>query len=86
MLKFFFKDFFTQKGARSKHLPDLSNAVELPLDCLQAAGIIYDDNLVCSLDGSRRIPAKENYLEITIYKFTEDTHLDSLELDLHNSD
>ena len=37
------------------NVPDLSNLVELPQDCLTKAGIITDDRIIESLDGTRRV-------------------------------
>lgn len=60
--------YFTKKGLRSEKLGDLSNLICLPEDCLQRAGIIANDNLICSLDGSKREPidSTEYYLEIIL--------------------
>lgn len=45
---------------------DLTNLIQLPEDCLQSAGIIENDALICSLDLSRRIVGPETKLEIFI--------------------
>lgn len=66
---FYFKDYYTKKGLRSKKLPDQSNLYQGPEDALQAAGIIKDDGQIMSHDGSRRLPGDSNILEITIYPF-----------------
>lgn len=47
---------------------DLSNLLEFPQDCLQQAGIIANDSLIESLDGSRKFvdplhPRTEIYIE-----------------------
>ena len=68
---FTFKDYYTKKGERRKTIPDLSNLYELPQDALQKSGIINNDTQICSHDGSRRKPGKENTLEITIKRFQE---------------
>lgn len=63
--------FFTKKGVRSQKLGDLDNLCALPLDCLQKSGILESDNLVCSLDGCRRLPMTESneyYLKIELSK------------------
>lgn len=54
---------------RSRKLPDLSNLYELPQDCLQAAGIILDDNLIESHDLSRRLVGENNRLEVFILRY-----------------
>lgn len=68
--KFYFPKevYFTKKGLRSRKLPDLSNLYELPQDCMIKAGIILDDTLICSHDGSRRLvsPDENYYLEIIV--------------------
>jgi len=49
---------------------DLCNLIQCPADLLQQAGIILNDYLIISLDGSRIMPPdKDNpRTEITIYK------------------
>jgi len=37
------------------NVPDLSNLLELPQDAMQAAGVIADDRLIESLDGTIRV-------------------------------
>jgi Holliday junction resolvase RusA-like endonuclease len=72
---FFFPapDFAVKKGDRkgklSNRLPDLSNLYELPQDCLQKASVISNDNLICSHDLSRRLPAKECALEVFLFDY-----------------
>lgn len=69
-MTFFFheKKFFTKKGARNKKLPDISNLYQLVEDCLQKAGVLFDDNLIDNHDGSRRLPHPDrNYLEIELF-------------------
>lgn len=68
-MKFYFKDFFTKKGTMNLKLGDLDNLCCLPLDALQAAGVIENDSLVMSLDGTRKLPSDRNRLSITIYEF-----------------
>ena len=60
--------YFTKKGHRNKNLPDLSNLIETPQDALQEARILFDDNLICSLDGSSRQPIDDNnyWLEVEL--------------------
>lgn len=48
-------------------MPDLSNLIELPADCLQSAGIIENDTDIVSFNGTGRFPGKQNELEIEIY-------------------
>lgn len=86
MFIFGFKDFYTKKGIRRQTIPDLSNLYELPQDILQKALIIEDDNIICNHDGSDRIPADENFLEITLFKISKSNRYSSLELDLHKPD
>ena len=52
---------------------DLCNLIQCPADLLQQAGIILNDYLISSLDGSRIMPPdKDNpRTEITIYKLGE---------------
>lgn len=74
---FFFKNYWTKPRSkkeiprRSEKLGDLSNLYQLPEDCLTKSLIIRDDCLICSHDGSRRLPGQENGLEIVIYAFEE---------------
>jgi len=69
--RFFFKDFYTKQGVRKLTLPDLSNLIQLPEDCLQEAEIIGNDTQIISLDGSRRLPGEANVLEISIWLVPE---------------
>jgi Holliday junction resolvase RusA-like endonuclease len=73
VFKFFFNDYYTKKSERRLNLPDLSNLLELPADCLQKVGIIENDTIICSWDGSRRYPSQDekNYLEISLYVYDE---------------
>jgi Holliday junction resolvase RusA-like endonuclease len=71
---FYFSEFYIKDGSRrSKRVNDLSNLLELPMDCLQTAGIIEDDSQVCSFDLSRRFPSNDgtNFCEIFILKHKE---------------
>lgn len=72
-LIFAFKDFYTSKMMRNKRLPDLDNLFCLPLDALTNIGVLIDDQNVCSLDGSRRVPGDKNTLEIIIMDFKNET-------------
>jgi len=47
--------FYVACREDSKNSPDLSNLYEMPQDLMTKAGIIEDDRLVCSHDGSRII-------------------------------
>lgn len=69
--KFYFVDYYTKKGEMNKRLGDLSNIIQMPEDCLQAAGIIQDDALILSYDGSRKLPSDRDYdyIEITLSLF-----------------
>ena len=71
IFRFYFKNYHTKDGKRSEKINDLSNLYELPQDCLQAAGVIENDADIVSHDRSRRLPGKENAIEIEIYQFTE---------------
>jgi Holliday junction resolvase RusA-like endonuclease len=70
---FFFPEsvFYTKKGPRSAKLPDLSNLYELPQDVMQKLGIIANDTIICSHDGSRREPIEgsDYYLQITLFRY-----------------
>lgn len=68
-LTFAFKDYYTLKNEMNLKLGDLDNLLCLPLDALTAAGVIRDDALVMSLDGSRKVPGAANKLSIEIYEF-----------------
>lgn len=65
--------YFTKKGQRSKKIPDLSNLYMLPEDCLQKVGIIENDTLIESHDGSRResIEGREYFLRIELYEYSD---------------
>ncbi len=71
IMHFHFKreDFFTKKGEISLKLPDLSNLLQLPEDCLQKAGVISNDTLIDSHDLSRRLIGPTNKLEVFILKY-----------------
>lgn len=70
MFLFYFKDYHLRKKAkRSMRVNDLSNLFELPADCLQTAGIILDDNQICSFDLSRRLPGDRNYVEMFLIDY-----------------
>lgn len=60
--------YFTKAGKRSNKVGDLSNLYELPQDCLQKVGILANDSLIVSHDGSRRAPIEgvKYMLEIEI--------------------
>lgn len=66
---FGFANYYTAKGKMNLKLGDLSNLVQLPEDCLQKAGIIADDALIMSLDGTRKTPSVKNELTIEIFPF-----------------
>ena len=68
---FWFDSYYTKKGYRAKTLGDLSNLYQLPEDCLQKAGVIENDSQICSHDLSRRLPGKENCLEIFVFKYED---------------
>lgn len=62
-----------RKGQLSGRVPDLSNLYEFPQDCMQKAGVISNDNLICSHDLSRRLPGDECALEIFIFRYQLDS-------------
>ena len=72
MFIFQFNDYYTKDGVRRRNLPDLSNLIELPQDCLQRAGIIDNDTQIVSLDGSRRVPGVTNQLIIVLKRTKDD--------------
>lgn len=67
--KFIMDNYYNKDGSRNKNIADLSNLIELPQDCLQAAEIIANDGQIDSLDGSERIHGIQNLLIIEIYEF-----------------
>lgn len=81
MFLFYFSNFFTKKSLkatrknpkpipeRNQNVPDQSNLYQGVEDCLQKIGIIEDDNLIESHDGSRRLPGDTNCIEIFIYRY-----------------
>lgn len=54
-----------------KTMPDLSNLYELPQDCMQAAGLLKNDNLIQSHDGSRIVIGDAHRLHYCISPFIE---------------
>jgi len=80
------KNFFTKKGQRRKNMPDISNLNEMIQDCLTRAKIIEDDRLIDCHDGSRRIPAKENFIKIRLFELPlEQQFLSSKNLSDHQA-
>lgn len=67
IFRFYTTGYFTAKNVRNRQMFDLSNAIELPQDCLQTAGVIENDTDIVSLDGSGRFPGTKNILEIELY-------------------
>lgn len=65
--------YYTKKNEKSLKLADLSNLYCLPEDCLQKAGIIENDRLISSHNGSCRKPIDSNmyYLEIELTRFND---------------
>lgn len=62
--------FYKKGGDRSKKIPDISNLYELPQDVLQKVGIIENDHLIESHNGSRRLPWDKQSYNLVI-KITE---------------
>lgn len=54
-----------------KTMPDLSNLYELPQDCMQAAGLLKNDGLIRSHDGSRIVIGDAHRLHYCISHFIE---------------
>lgn len=67
---FYFANYYVD-GRRSKRIPDLSNLIQLPEDCLVQAGILGDDQQIASYDGTRRVPSDRNEIEIVIKRFVK---------------
>jgi len=66
---FDYHSFWLKSGtARKKTLPDLSNLYQLVEDCLESSGVLENDRLIQSHDGSRILPAPRNkiYLELSM--------------------
>lgn len=63
--------FFTKKGQISRKLPDLSNLLELPSDCLTQSGVISDDTLIDSFDLSRRLVGAQTKLEVFLLRIND---------------
>lgn len=61
--------YLTKKGVMNKKLPDLSNLYELPQDCLERAGVILNDSLICSHDYSRRLIGDRFLLEVFLLEY-----------------
>jgi Holliday junction resolvase RusA-like endonuclease len=68
-MTFFFDNYFTKKGMPNKKIPDLSNLYQLVEDCLESAGVIEDDRLIESHDGSRRMSGPKNHVEIELIRY-----------------
>lgn len=62
--------YYTKKGTISEKLPDLSNLYELPQDILQSTGVIKNDSLIDSHDGSRRLPGEAYRLDIYLCEYS----------------
>lgn len=52
--------------------PDLDNLKHGVADVLQKAGVIKNDRLIKSWDGSRLIKSKETRVEVSIYRYVEE--------------
>lgn len=64
------KVYYTKLGKRGPKIGDLSNYFEAVSDSLQKVGIIQNDSLICSFDGSGRAAIPEGYkLKIVITKY-----------------
>lgn len=69
-LKCLFMYKVNKNGSKTKKIIDLSNLIQGPEDALQKAGIIQNDNLIESYDGTRRVTdADETKLIIELYRF-----------------
>lgn len=69
------KVFYTQKGDVNKKLPDLSNLYQIVEDELQKVGIIENDHLIASHDGSRRLPGDSFKLIIELSRLEGVSHV-----------
>lgn len=56
---------------------DLSNLLEIVSDSLQSAGVIRNDRLIKSFDGTRSYQSDQTRLEVFLLPFTEDLRLHS---------
>lgn len=74
-MQFFFPKsvYFTKQGKRSSKVADLSNLYQAIEDSLQKVGILQNDSLICSHDGSGRYPIEDSYkLKIVITRKVQD--------------
>jgi Holliday junction resolvase RusA-like endonuclease len=60
------KIFYNQRGYRSNRVADLSNLYETVQDAMQKSGIISNDSIICSHNGSGRYPTDDNKYYIMI--------------------
>ena len=63
--------YYTKRGTVSLKIGDLSNLVQGPEDAMQKAGLLSNDALIYSLDGSRRVPGDGYSLTIIVKEFNE---------------
>lgn len=63
------QEYFTKKMVRSKTLGDLSNLYEVVQDALEKAGIIENDRLIYSHDGSQIMFGPTTKLVIELSEF-----------------
>lgn len=63
---------FTFHFSNYKNEPDLSNCLEGPQDALVKAGILTNDKLVNSYDGTRKVFGKTNAVMIDVYEYKEE--------------
>lgn len=73
LFKFPLKEYYTKRKTINQRLGDLSNLYQLPEDCLEKAGILKNDALIMSHDGSRKLPTDKLTCELEIYLYKYDT-------------
>jgi len=59
---------FGPENSRSYNLCDLTNLFEIVSDALQVSGIIKNDRLIYSVDGSRKIMSNKTYLDVSLLR------------------
>ena len=63
------KDTKTKQWRRTEAVADLSNLLQGPEDALIKAGVIKDDKLIESYDGSRRVTGERHALELYVIDY-----------------
>lgn len=66
-IEFYLKDYFTKTKKFNMKQPDLDNLLCGPLDALQRAGIIQNDNLVVEILASKNpSDTEQNYFKLSL--------------------